>query len=118
MVKGFCFSRTYLLIEFWSAFYMVRNANYNQLFCKNGQEETDKRKKQVSYSSKDKILTSLGKCMVADPHESVPDPPCHFDVDPNPTFTLMRILIRILLLIKMMQIFDHWHTDPPQLHFE
>ncbi len=94
---------------------MVRRTNYYwyQLFCKK-MLESDKRKKQVSYSSKDKISISLGKCSVADPHESVPDPPCHFDADLNPTFTL----IWILLLIKMMQIFDHWHTDPPQLYFE
>jgi len=29
-------------------------------------------------------------------------------------FTLIRI--RILLLIKVKQIGDHWHTDPPRLH--
>jgi hypothetical protein len=27
-------------------------------------------------------------------------------------------MIRILLLIKVIRICDHLHTDPPQLHFE
>jgi hypothetical protein len=30
----------------------------------------------------------------------------------------MRIWIRILLLIKVMKICDHWSTDSPRLHFE
>jgi hypothetical protein len=33
-------------------------------------------------------------------------------------FTLMGIWIRILLLIKVMRICDHWSKDPPRLHFE
>ncbi len=33
-------------------------------------------------------------------------------------FTSIRIQIQILLLIKVMQICDHWTPDPPELHFE
>jgi hypothetical protein len=33
-------------------------------------------------------------------------------------FTSMRILIRILLLIKVMEISDRWSIDPPGLHCE
>jgi hypothetical protein len=42
----------------------------------------------------------------ADPH--------HFDGDPDPTLHLMRIRSRILLLIKVMRICDHWSTDHPR----
>ncbi len=41
------------------------------------------------------------------------DPPFNFEADPR-LFTLLRI--RILLLIKVMQIYDHWSTDPRKLH--
>ncbi len=46
---------------------------------------------------------------VADPH--------HFNADPYPAFHLQQI--RILLLIKVIRICDHYHstTDPPKLHF-
>ncbi len=51
----------------------------------------------------------------------------HFKADPDPffftvlririrLFTLMRI--RIQFLVKVMQIYDHWSRDPPQLHFD
>jgi hypothetical protein len=30
----------------------------------------------------------------------------------------MRIWVRILLLIKLMEICDHWSVDPPRLYFE
>jgi hypothetical protein len=33
-------------------------------------------------------------------------------------FFLMRIWIRILLLIKVFEICDHWSTDPSGLHIE
>jgi hypothetical protein len=46
-------------------------------------------------------------CRVADPHhvDVDPDPSFYFDEDPNPTLILTRI--RILLLIKVMQICNH-----------
>jgi hypothetical protein len=50
------------------------------------------------------------------------------DPDPNSAFHLIRIQIRlsnlmlirirILLLIKVMRICDHWYTDPQGLHLE
>jgi hypothetical protein len=66
---------------------------------------------------------------VTDPHHihinADPDPPFHFDADQNPTrlFTFMRIRIwlftlmriSILLLIKVIRICYHLHTDPPRL---
>ncbi len=48
-----------------------------------------------------------------------PDPICHFDadLDPFPTFDfLMRIHIRILILVKVMRIFDYWYTNPLFFH--
>ncbi len=30
---------------------------------------------------------------------------------------MMRMRIRILCLVKVMQICDHWSTDSPRLHF-
>ncbi len=58
---------------------------------------------------------------VADPHylNADLDPSFRFNVDSE-----MAIHInahpdpRILLLVKVMQICDHWYTDPPGLHFE
>jgi hypothetical protein len=48
------------------------------------------------------------------------DPSFYFDVDldldPDLKFNLIQN--RILLLIKVMQICNHWSTDPPRLHFE
>jgi hypothetical protein len=57
--------------------------------------------------------------------------PRHFNADPDPDtifslkwririrfFTLMRIQIWILLLIKVMRISDYWSTDPPRLYLE
>ncbi len=65
---------------------------------------------------------------VAVPHniDADPNPTFNFDADPNPTFyydansapTFHFEGIRILLLIKVMQIFDHWHTDSLRLHFD
>jgi hypothetical protein len=40
-----------------------------------------------------------------------------YPADPVRLFTLMRFRIRILLLIKVMKICDHWSTDPLRLHF-
>ncbi len=56
------------------------------------------------------------KGRVADPHQfnAVPDPAFHFS-DQDPTFHRFRI--RILILIRVMRICDHWSTDPPGLHF-
>ncbi len=36
----------------------------------------------------------------------------------NQLFTLMRVRILILLLVKVMRICDQWFTAPPVLHFE
>jgi hypothetical protein len=58
-----------------------------------------------------------------------PDPSFHFnaDPDPDPSFHCVadpdpdptsHFRIRILLVIKVMRICDHWSTDPPRLHFE
>ncbi len=51
--------------------------------------------------------------------------PKHSDADPDSSFTLMRIQIRLfalmrirILLIKVLQTCDHWSTGPPRLHFE
>jgi hypothetical protein len=40
----------------------------------------------------------------------------HFYADPDPAFHFNAV--RILLLIKLMRICDHWPTDPPDLQFE
>jgi hypothetical protein len=59
---------------------------------------------------------------VADPHHldadpdpsfhfvAGPDTPFYFDADPDPNFSLVRIWI--LLLIRVLQICEHRHTDP------
>ncbi len=49
---------------------------------------------------------------VADPHhlDAGPDPAFYFNENADLDFTLMRI--RILLLIKVMEICDHWSLDP------
>jgi hypothetical protein len=57
---------------------------------------------------------------VADPH--------HFNADSDPAYTLLRIRIQLLtliriwirvqLLLKVMGICDQWSEDPPRLHFE
>ncbi len=45
--------------------------------------------------------------------------PHQFYADPDPTFTLMRIRIHILLLIKVMRTWcDHWSIDPTWFHSE
>ncbi len=54
----------------------------------------------------------------ADSHHINADlaPAVHIYADPDPAFILMRI--RILLLIKVMGIYDHWSIDLPGLYFE
>ncbi len=46
--------------------------------------------------------------------------PHHFDADPDPRFALMliRIQIKVLLLIKVMQICNLGSTDPSRHQFE
>jgi hypothetical protein len=55
-----------------------------------------------------KANTRIPSGRVADPHNfyADPNPAFHFHTDPSPAFTLMRI--RILLLIRVMRICDHW----------
>ncbi len=43
--------------------------------------------------------------------------PYHFDADADPNYLFTMMQIRILLLIRVIRICDHPHTDPPQLHF-
>jgi hypothetical protein len=60
--------------------------------------------------------TSTAVWRIRNKSDEEPDPSVHHDVDPEALFTFM--LIRILILIKVTRICDHWSTDPPRLHFE
>jgi hypothetical protein len=46
-----------------------------------------------------------------------PDPH-HLIVGSDPTYHFKADRVRILLLIKVMRICDHWSKDPSGLHFE
>jgi hypothetical protein len=58
---------------------------------------------------------------IADPQHADPDPAFfHVNADPDQAFSLIRIRILILLLIKVMKFYDYryWYKDPLWLHFE
>jgi hypothetical protein len=61
----------------------------------------------------------LGLAHAAYPHHIDADlvPSFHFDADMT-FLNLMRMRIRILTLVKVMRISDHWYTDTERRHFE
>ncbi len=75
--------------------------------------------KCVQYTGSNWIVRTVAGRVVADLHHLYADLDLafHFNTvpDSDPAFHLMRIRIRILLLIEMIRICNHWSADPPGL---
>ncbi len=118
MVKGFCFSRTYLLVEFWSALGMVRNTNYYQLACKKTGMKKLKKEQNKLVTLHRQNLDFFGEMQCCGSVSKGSGSALSLWWGSGSESDLSVSCGWILLLIKVLEICDHWHTDPPRLHFE